>query len=368
MFFVGILGTYIIYRSGAPQLFAKHGEALSKALAGLNTLVLIFSSLTMALAVDAAAKGLRQRLIVCLALTLACAAGFMFIKYLEYSNKWFHYTMLAKTDSPVSVAAAPNQTLYAVVTSGPETFTGQAFERPPRQARPAGNDPAAAAKAKADYDQARADFWKHSAIALTETSPGSGTYNGTIPAAAAGKVTVKVYARSSAEPQPADKTLSTTGTKPAATVNYDGGIWVYDGHVHDHGESYAFEGYRIPYPVNDRDGVNMNTISEHGVRLVAANAAGVKPEEMKPLEADIPKAWITNKINYGPWKNIFYSCYFALTAVHGVHVLGGMIPISILMIQAARGKIFAHHTEYTGLYWHFVDLVWIFLFPLLYLI
>jgi cytochrome c oxidase subunit 3 len=38
------------------------------------------------------------------------------------------------------------------------------------------------------------------------------------------------------------------------------------------------------------------------------------------------------------------------------------------MIQAARGKIFAHHTEYTGLYWHFVDLVWIFLFPLLYLI
>ena len=64
MFFVGILGTYIIYRSGAPQLFAKHGEALSKTLAGINTLVLIFSSLTMALAVDAAQKGDRKRLLL----------------------------------------------------------------------------------------------------------------------------------------------------------------------------------------------------------------------------------------------------------------------------------------------------------------
>src|SRR5215213_10142490 len=77
MFFVGILGTYIIYRSGAAQLFAKHGEALSKSLAGLNTLVLIFSSLTMAIAVDAAQKGNRKRLLGGLALTLLCAATFM---------------------------------------------------------------------------------------------------------------------------------------------------------------------------------------------------------------------------------------------------------------------------------------------------
>src|SRR4051794_39763979 len=57
MFFIGILGTYIIFRAGAPALFAKHGEALSKPLAALNTVVLIFSSLTMAPAVDAAQKG-----------------------------------------------------------------------------------------------------------------------------------------------------------------------------------------------------------------------------------------------------------------------------------------------------------------------
>ena len=57
-----------------------------------------------------------------------------------------------------------------------------------------------------------------------------------------------------------------------------------------------------------------------------------------------------------------------MTGIHGLHVIGGIIPIGILLIQAMRGKIKAPATEYVGLYWHFVDLVWIFLFPLLYLI
>src|SRR5438105_12807631 len=84
MFFIAILGTYIILRSGSPSLFAKHAEVLSKPLAGVNTVVLIFSSLTMALAVDASQKGDRRRTILCLGLTLACAAGFMCIKAKEY--------------------------------------------------------------------------------------------------------------------------------------------------------------------------------------------------------------------------------------------------------------------------------------------
>ena len=62
------------------------------------------------------------------------------------------------------------------------------------------------------------------------------------------------------------------------------------------------------------------------------------------------------------------SLYFTLTGIHGVHVVGGMVPIFILMVHAIRGKLYPAHTEYIGLYWHFVDLVWIFLFPLLYLL
>src|SRR6185436_9954622 len=79
MFFIGLLGTYIVLRSGNPQQFEQQGAMLNKALAGINTLVLIGSSLTMALSVDAAQKGQRGRLSVFLGITLLCAFGFMFI-------------------------------------------------------------------------------------------------------------------------------------------------------------------------------------------------------------------------------------------------------------------------------------------------
>jgi hypothetical protein len=96
MFFIGLLATYIIFRSGSPKIFAEHAGALNKVLAGVNTLVLIFSSLTMALAVDAAQKGNLARVRLCLALTLACAFGFMCIKYVEYSDKLHHHTIVAR--------------------------------------------------------------------------------------------------------------------------------------------------------------------------------------------------------------------------------------------------------------------------------
>src|SRR5687767_2846627 len=117
MFFIGILGTYIIYRSGAPELFSRHGATLSKPLAALNTIVLIFSSLTMALAVDAAQKGDRGKVVRGLLLTLLCAAAFMVVKAIEYREKFHHHTIVATADAPVTVTAEPGQTLYAAVTA-----------------------------------------------------------------------------------------------------------------------------------------------------------------------------------------------------------------------------------------------------------
>src|SRR3954469_467337 len=121
MFFIGILGTYIIYRSGAPDLFARHGATLSKPLAALNTLVLIFSSLTMALAVDAAQKGDRGRLARWLGLTLLCALTFMGVKTIEYRDKFYHHTIVASADATITVTAEPGQTLYASVASPTRT-------------------------------------------------------------------------------------------------------------------------------------------------------------------------------------------------------------------------------------------------------
>lgn len=68
---------------------------------------------------------------------------------------------------------------------------------------------------------------------------------------------------------------------------------------------------------------------------------------------------------------IFYGFYFIMTGMHALHMIIGAIVITPLIIMAMRGRFSAQYyapIEVFGLYWHFVDIVWIFLFPLLYLI
>jgi heme/copper-type cytochrome/quinol oxidase subunit 3 len=69
--------------------------------------------------------------------------------------------------------------------------------------------------------------------------------------------------------------------------------------------------------------------------------------------------------------NVFGSSFFVLTGFHGAHVAGGVIWLSTLWILAARGKLASADSlkvEIAGLYWHFVDVVWIVIFTLVYLI
>ena len=71
-----------------------------------------------------------------------------------------------------------------------------------------------------------------------------------------------------------------------------------------------------------------------------------------------------------PSTNIFWSCYYTLTGFHALHVLGGIVFNSLMLActtHTARWALRRHRLELAGLYWHFVDIVWIFLFPLLYL-
>jgi cytochrome c oxidase subunit 3 len=68
---------------------------------------------------------------------------------------------------------------------------------------------------------------------------------------------------------------------------------------------------------------------------------------------------------------IFFSFYFAMTGMHALHMIIGLGLLTVLVVKASRGRFSpAYHTpvELIGLYWHFVDIVWIFLFPLLYLV
>jgi len=79
------------------------------------------------------------------------------------------------------------------------------------------------------------------------------------------------------------------------------------------------------------------------------------------------------KLGHFPKTNNFYAIYFTLTGLHGLHVLGGMIVFAYLIGPGAKmwdteRTRYTNRIEVVGLYWHFVDLVWIFLFPVLYLL
>ena len=74
-----------------------------------------------------------------------------------------------------------------------------------------------------------------------------------------------------------------------------------------------------------------------------------------------------------PKTSTFYAIYFTLTGLHGLHVVGGLVVMLYFMgpgkkMWKTEPERFTGRIEVTGLYWHFVDLVWIFLFPVLYLL
>lgn len=74
-----------------------------------------------------------------------------------------------------------------------------------------------------------------------------------------------------------------------------------------------------------------------------------------------------------PSTSTFFAIYFTLTGLHGLHVIGGILVNGYLLGPGSKvwredPEKFTNRIEYAGLYWHFVDLVWIFLFPVLYLL
>lgn len=258
MFFLAILGSYVVLRSAYHEQFARDALALSKLLAGVNTVVLILSSLTMALSVEAAQKHNVTRLRICLLLTVACGALFLGIKWIEYREKWDHYVIVAKDSSAAISVGQP-----------PPVFVYDGQVEPATDSR--------------------------------------------------GRAVIKL-----------------TGYR-AAMSDFSTGRLTFDIH----------------------------RVSQYDI-IHSARARSLPSDE--PRVFDIDPADVNTKLNYGPWKDLFFSSYFTLTGIHALHVIGGMIALSILLTQALRRRVFPAHTEYVGIYWHFVDLVWIFLFPLLYLI
>jgi cytochrome c oxidase subunit 3 len=331
MFFIGLLGTYIVLRSGSPRLFYFHGQMLDKKLAGVNTLVLILSSLTVALAVDAARKNNRTRLIVSLLITVAMGFVFMGIKYVEYKDKFHHYTVLAREGTGRNA----NVFIYdGHVTGKTETVNGN-VEFPEGTRFVEIKAPDGAEQNTALMDQEIIGPFKPGAVAGVVREGG---------------VEKLQFDEPPTETSPKEKLYTYDESKVMPLKDADDRVkpatWKIDGQRRQ---------------VAKDEPINVRAY----VPKMDPHAPG---QEHKHETFEIKYSDVNDWVWYGPQKSPFYNCYFALTAVHGLHVIGGIIPLSLLLIQGIRGRIFAGATEYVGLYWHFVDVVWIFLFPLLYLI
>ena len=106
--------------------------------------------------------------------------------------------------------------------------------------------------------------------------------------------------------------------------------------------------------------------------LCAGAFMGIKYVEYSHKFHDglLPGKYYTHQGDTVPGQFMFFSFYFMMTGLHGIHVLIGMGVLAYVVAISRRGRFSeTYHTpvEMSGLYWHFVDLVWIYLFPLLYL-
>lgn len=85
----------------------------------------------------------------------------------------------------------------------------------------------------------------------------------------------------------------------------------------------------------------------------------------------LPGTWFHGETNGIENLPLYFSFYYMMTGLHGIHVLAGMCLVGWVMIRANRGEFGPNYytpVEGVGLFWHLIDLIWIFLFPLLYLV
>jgi cytochrome c oxidase subunit 3 len=272
LLFSGLFCAYAVYRSTHPEIFEFAHQYLNKTYGAINTLVLIFSSFTMAWGVRASQLGQRKLCTTLLGITILCGVGFMCIKGVEYHDKWREYLLPGERYNPTELPKAEMK----------EERTEQKF---------------AIAESKA---------------------PGSDM--------------------GMAMNTPAFDPLKQNAPTVQKSVM-----------------GYSYEQSTIARAPDGPQGLDPNWALKEQDRATH--------EKFK----EPAKAAMNEPYN----AQIFFGIYFLMTGLHGIHVLAGMSLIGWCMYRSHRGDFgpdYFSPVDFVGLYWHIVDLVWIFLFPLLYLI
>ncbi len=304
LMFGGLFCAYAIYRGNHQDVFLYGYGALDKMWGATNTVVLLASSLTMAWGVRAAQKGQQKLLLTMLFLTFMGGVGFMCIKGVEYKAKWDHNLFPGTMNAFYYEAGQPKY---------PEKL-------------------------------------EH-AIEFIDGRNSGGNSGGEVQGGGGhGLLDADV---------PYDE--SPAIEHDAQQVGHDGA-----GHIVSASPVILTASFGAP--------ADMSTIkppaspADMGVNDAVIDHAGVlttpSAEHTQVLWRDLSSAE-QKKVH------LFFGIYFMMTGLHGLHVLIGMILIAWLFWKAKKGafnKDYFAPVDIGGLYWHLVDLIWIFLFPLLYLI
>ncbi|MEX2140733.1 MAG: cytochrome c oxidase subunit 3 [Pirellulales bacterium] len=355
MFFAGLIGTYIVLRFGAPTWPKPHDVHLSEPVGAFNTFVLICSSVTIVLAFEAAKANEARAAKLWILATFLLGSVFLGIKAWEYQAKFAHGIYPWKGHSPIY--ERPN--LYYAQAVRERLKSPDAAPRIYAQvARTNLGDDAPRAVTPETLPHLR-DVLQWLASADTATNQGNLSSE---ELAAVEKLQGAMADKLSEDQFQAIETLWPFIAERLPTLS-------------DEALEAAPELKSVEQTVTKSLGQDPDAQSPADMIQVANKIMPIshEPHGSAQGEAGEPHALGLNDLFPGlnlpiliPGGNMWASTYFLLTGFHALHVLVGLI-VFALMLPMRLDFHRAGLVENTGLYWHFVDLVWIFLFPLLYL-
>jgi len=312
MFFTAFIGTYIVLYFGSVDRTGHsawptdtHITHINIMAGAINTFVLIFSSYMVVVAHEAMGQHNFKKAYQSLLVTFACSCLFLGIKGIEYYGKWSNDIL------PGRIAETEEESLHKIVHEMEIGVNGWIDDLIP------GKAPA---------------HVKQSLAAQVETAPTDLT---------------------NVESQLATASLDARG---ALEVRQE----QLTALVENSEEVRAWQGLNREFNLL-RDKVSQNSITLEQAK-----------EQLHHLQEDVQFAPGVSGVHHPQpilYGNIFASTYFLMTGFHAIHVIVGMILFALVLKEGPRLDEKWHDwVENSGLYWHFVDLVWIFLFPLLYII
>jgi len=318
LFFSGLFCAYAVFRANHPEIFEHASKYLNKYLGGLNTVVLIFSSLTMAWAVRCAQLGKRRGLITMLSITLFCAALFLGVKTFEYTEKAHKRLLWSGASVPAQeLGKSPGSQIFQFGKPLPP----ERFEE--RMLKSLGS------------------IEKYLLIACV------------IPFALIG---IGYQCNS--------RCWRTTGY--AVLLSIIGILVGIAASIELHNMQHGGGGSGVHHQASDD-----HQLEPHKSESVHSDSKTTETHSADSAH-DHAEGTETKDHDHAPRNsNLFFSIYYFMTGLHGFHILAGMIAITWLLVRSVESHFRPDYfgpVDYVGLYWHIVDLIWIFLFPLLYLI